>query len=141
MHKSLWCWVKETSDRVMYLPLEQKTFHHDVIKDILNSKCSLGNLMNSYDFWNQNLRSSDSGTKMNEQSYAVTVTNHRSLNNLLTILKKSAQQQRNKLMRMHLTNELWCKPLKLYLWRPCNHMKNAYDLFGKKIQNCVSLTV
>ena len=34
----------------MYLPLEQKTFHHDVIKDKLNSKCSLGNLMNSYDF-------------------------------------------------------------------------------------------
>lgn len=33
-------------------------------------------------------KDSDSGTKMNEQSYAVTVTNHRSLSNLLTILKK-----------------------------------------------------
>lgn len=46
--KSLLYWVKETSDRFVYLNGEQKAFHYDVIKDI-EFKVQPGKLLNTYD--------------------------------------------------------------------------------------------
>lgn len=56
--------LSQRNIRVMYLPLEQKTFHYDVIKDKLNSKCNLGNPsrmaiiskpeLKKYELWHKN---------------------------------------------------------------------------------------
>ena len=53
--------------RVMYLSLEQKTFHYEVIKDTLISKCSLGNPSRMAIILKRGLKKNmNSGIKMNE---------------------------------------------------------------------------